>query len=96
MNASAELAAPFFFVERLPVCDVTAFSFVCFVLAIRVDAPSFCVDDPDGILGDCFTALIIIDSFQRFFHARMPPLRRALKQKCDQFSENRLRHGGQF
>ena len=44
-----------------------AFSFVCFVLAIRADAPSFCVDDSDGILGDCFTALIIIDSFQRFF-----------------------------
>ena len=67
MNASAELAAPFFFVERLLAWDATAFSFVCFVLAIRGDTPSFCDDDSDCILGDCFTALIIIESFQRFF-----------------------------
>ena len=56
MNASAEFAASFFFDERLLDFDATAFSFVCFVLAIRADAPSLFDDVPDDILDDCFTA----------------------------------------
>ena len=92
MNASAEFAASFFFDERLLDFDATAFSFVCFVLAIRADAPSFVDDVPDDILDDCFTALIIIESFQRFFLRKCHHIRQALRQKCDQFSKKRLRH----
>ena len=51
------------------------------------------VDDvPDDILDDCFTALIIIESFQRFFLRKCHHIRQALRQKCDQFSKKRLRH----
>ena len=40
INESAAFVEFFFFVERLFVCGAPAFSFACFVLAIRADAPS--------------------------------------------------------